>query len=136
MNAITIPVPVPETEVPERPERRRFTAEYKRKILREAARCTKPGEIGALLRREGLHSSYLSNWRRASERAELKALAPKARGPKKQIADSRDKKITDLEREKARLEARLVQAEAVIALQKKVSHLLGLVLPENSGNLS
>lgn len=136
MTAITIPVPVPETEVPERPERRRFTADYKRKILRQAEACTVPGEIGALLRREGLHSSYLSNWRRASKRAELEALAPKARGPKKQVSDPRDRIITDLEREKARLEARLEQAEAVVALQKKVSHLLGLVLPESSGNLS
>lgn len=133
MNAITLPVPLPETEVPERAERRRFTAEYKRKILREAEACTKPGEIGALLRREGLHSSYLSNWRRARERAELKALAPKARGPKKAVVDPQGRKIAELEKEKARLKARLEQAEAVIELQKKVSHLLGLVLPENSG---
>lgn len=136
MNAITLPVPLPETEVPERAERRRFTAEYKRKILREAEACTKPGEIGALLRREGLHSSYLSNWRRARDRAELKALSPKARGPKKAATDPRERKIAELEKEKARLEARLEQAEAVIELQKKVSHLLGLVLPENSGNRS
>lgn len=136
MNAITLPVPMPETEVPERAERRRFTAEYKRKILREAEACTKPGEIGALLRREGLHSSYLSNWRRARERAELKALAPKVRGPKKAAVDPRERKIAELEKEKARLEARLEQAEAVIELQKKVSHLLGLVLPENSENRS
>src|SRR5690625_4001895 len=136
MNANTLPVPMPETEVPERPERRRFTAEYKQKILREAEACTKPGEIGALMRREGLHSSYLSSWRRASERAELKALAPKARGPKRAVVDPRDRKITELEREKARLEARLEQSEAVIWLQKRGSHLLGLVLPENSAKLS
>lgn len=122
MNAITLPVPLLETEVPERAERRRFTAEYKRKILREAEACTKPGEIGALLRREGLHSSYLSNWQRARERAELQALSPKARGPKKTVIDARERKIAELEKEKARLEARLEQAAAVIELQKSLTH--------------
>src|SRR5438094_9837107 len=72
----------PEVEVVAKAERRRFTAEYKRRIVREADRCTKPGEIGALLRREGLYSSHLVTWRAARDRGELEGLSPKKRGPK------------------------------------------------------
>src|SRR5436309_12579174 len=72
-----------ETEVVAKARRRRFTAEYKRRILREADRCTHPGEIGALLRREGLYSSHVTTWRAARDRGELAGLAPKPRGPKR-----------------------------------------------------
>ena len=85
-------------------ERRRFTAEYKRRIVREADRCTTPGAIGALLRREGLYSSLLTTWRAARERGELEGLAPKKRGPKGVPPDPRDKKIAEQEREIAKLE--------------------------------
>ena len=91
-----------ETEVVAKAQRRRFTAEYKRRILREADRCTHPGEIGALLRREGLYSSHLTTWRAARDRGEVAGLAPKPRGPKATPPDPRDKKIAEQEREIAR----------------------------------
>jgi transposase-like protein len=116
-------------EVLAKAERRRFTAEYKRRILREAAVCTKPGEIGALLRREGLYTSHLSAWRRAGERGELAGLAPKKRGPQARRADPRDKRIAELERENRRLKARGERAEALLEVQKKVSALLGIEMP-------
>src|SRR3989442_7503875 len=79
-----------ETEVVAKAQRRRFTAEYKRRIVREADRCTTTGAIGALLRREGLYSSYLTTWRAARDRGELEGLAPKQRGPKLVALDPRD----------------------------------------------
>src|SRR2546425_1833946 len=107
-----------ETEVVAKAQRRRFTAEYKRRIVREADRCTKPGELGALLRREGLYSSHLTSWRAARDRGELAGLAPKPRGPKATPADPRDKKIVEQERELARWKQRAERAEALVELQK------------------
>ncbi len=105
--------------------RRRFTAEYKREVLRKAEACTQSGEIGALLRSEGLYSSHLTTWRQAQERGELAGLAPKKRGRKAMPADPRDKKIIELERQNARLTARAERAEALVEVQKKVALLLG-----------
>ena len=85
----------PDVEVVAKAERRRFTAEYKRRIVREADRCTKSGEIGALLRREGLYSSHLVTWRAARDRGELEGLSPKKRGPKVTPPDPRDKRIAE-----------------------------------------
>lgn len=116
---------VPPTEVEPRAQRRIFTAEYKRRILREADRCTEPGKLGALLRREGLYFSHIRDWRAARERAELAGLSPKKRGPKPVPPDPRDKKIAELERENARLKKRAERAEALVELQKKVAALLG-----------
>jgi transposase-like protein len=116
------------TEVVAKAQRRRFTAAEKLRVLREADRCTKPGELGALLRREGLYTSHLSAWRQARQRGELAGLAPRARGPRPQPADPRDRKIAELERETRRLQARLERAEGLIAVQKKVSQLLGIPL--------
>jgi len=113
------------TEVEARPQRRSFTAEYKRRILREADRCTKSGELGALVRREGLYFSHVRDWRAARERGELEALRPKKRGPKPVPPDPRDKKIAELERENVRLSKRAERAEALVELQKKVAALLG-----------
>jgi transposase-like protein len=118
-----------ETEVPSKAKRRRFTAEYKRRVLQEADACTKPGEIGALLRREGLYSSHLTEWRQARERGELAGLAAKKRGPKPKQRDERDQRIVELEREKARLEGRLEKAELIIEVQKKLGKLLGVEMP-------
>src|SRR5213593_599888 len=95
-----------ETEVVAKAQRRRFTAEYKRRIVREADRCTKPGEIGALLRREGLYSSHLTTWRAARDRGELEGLSPKQRGPKATPPDPREKTIAEQERQIARLSKR------------------------------
>ena len=114
-----------DVEVVAQAERRRFTAEYKRRIVREADRCTKPGEIGALLRREGLYSSLLTTWRAARDRGELEGLSPKKRGPKVAPPDPRDRKITELERDNVRLSKRAERAEALVELQKKVAALLG-----------
>jgi transposase-like protein len=117
-------------------KRRLFSAEYKRKILRQVDACSKPGEISALLRREGLYSSHLVDWRAARERGELAALAPKKRGPKAATPDPRDRRIADLEREIARLEARAMRAEGLVALQKKVAELLGTPFDEPNGKRS
>ncbi len=119
----------PETEVISKTTRRRFAAKYKRQILREAAACSKPGEIGALLRREGLYSSHLAKWRQQAEAGELSGLAPKKRGPKSRPAKARDKQLAKLEREVAKQRLRAERAEAVIEVQKKVSQLLGMTLP-------
>lgn len=113
----------------EKARRRRFSAEYKRHVLREAAGCTERGELGALLRREGLYSSHLSEWRKQAESGELEGLTPRKRGPKAQPVDPRDKEIQRLKREMAKLERRAVRAEALVELQKKVSEMLGIALP-------
>src|SRR5881397_388745 len=117
-----------QTEVLAKARRRRFAAAEKLRVLTEADRCTKPGELGALLRREGLYSSHLAAWRAARKRGDLAGLAPRPRGPKAKPVDPRDKKIAELERETRRLQARLERAEGLIAVQKKVAQLLGVPL--------
>jgi transposase-like protein len=126
---------VPEVEVAEKAARRQFNAEYKRRILKEADACTREGEIGALLRREGLYSSHLSVWRAARERGEIAGLAPRKRGPKVAPPDPRDRKIVELERETRRWKSRAERAEALVDLQKKVSQILGIALPESDEKL-
>ncbi len=116
-------------EVMPKAERRKFSAEYKRRILEESDRCTEPGQIGALLRREGLYSSHLSTWRQQREQGLLEVLSPKKRG--RQGQDEVEKEVVRLRRENERLQARLEQAEAVIDVQKKLSRLLGLVTEES-----
>ena len=122
-----------EVEVLAKAKRRRFTLEYKRRVLREADRCRKPGELGALLRREGLYSSSLSNWRSARERGELGGQGTRKRGPQAKPPDPGAKRIADLERENRRLRHRAERAEALVEVQKKLSELLGIDLPENGG---
>jgi transposase-like protein len=116
---------VADTEVVAKAQRRRFTAEYKQQIIREADRCAGAGEIGALLRREGLYSSHLSTWRAARDRGALNGLAPKKRGPKATVPDARDKKIAEQERAMVRWQHRAERAEALVELQKKIAALLG-----------
>lgn len=116
------------TEVVAKASRRRFSPAEKLRILREAERCTARGELGALLRREGLYSSQLGDWRRARERGELGGLSPRSRGPKPRKSDERDKKIAELERENRKLRAKLERAEGLIEVQKKVSEILGIPL--------
>jgi transposase len=117
----------PDPEVSDKPVRRKFTAEYKMRILEEADRCTEHGQIGALLRREGLYSSHLSTWRRNRREGTLGALAPRKRGPKSE-KNPLAGEIARLEREVERLKRKLAQAETVIDVQKKVSGLLGIDL--------
>lgn len=116
-------VKMPKTEVVAKPRRRQYTAEYKLRILREADACQHTGEIGALLRREGLYSSNLTNWRRQRERGELDGLSAHKRGPK---VDPLAAENTRLQRENERLQERLRKAELIIEVQKKVSQILGV----------
>jgi transposase len=125
-----VPPPVvPDPEVRERASRRRFTAEYKLQILRQADQCAEVGELGALLRREGLYSSHLTTWRRQREQGALVALAPKKRGRPTAPVSPLARRVAELERDNARLERRLKQAEAIIDAQKKLSEILGLSVP-------
>ena len=112
---------MPDPEVSTKAKRRTFTAEYKRRILEEADRCTEPGEIGALLRREGLYSSHLTAWRRQREAGGLAGLTPKKRGRKK---DEEAAELARLRRENERLRKQLGQAELIIAAQKKLAQAL------------
>ena len=123
----------PETEVLAKAQRRRFTAEYKRRILHEADRCLRPGEIGALLRREGLYASALTAWRAARARGEIAGLAPKKRGPRMRRIDPRDRKMMLQEREITQWKARAQRAEALVEIQKKFSEMVGAPLPQDGG---
>ncbi len=119
---------VGEAEVPEKAKRRRFDAAYKQRILEEADRSTGPGELGELLRREGLYSSHLTCWRRQRDEGSLAGLAPKRRGRKAKRRDPLAKENQKLHRENQRLAERLRQAEMIIDVQKKVSEMLGIPL--------
>ena len=121
-------VPRPPTEVTAKAKRRRFTAEYKRRILKEADACDR-GELGALLRREGLYSSHLVEWRRAREAGELAGLTPRKRGPKAQATDPLAAKVAEQQKLIARLEAENAKLQLICEVQKKVSQLLGVTLP-------
>jgi transposase-like protein len=119
----------PDPEVLPKAKRRKFSAEYKRRILEEADNCTESGQIGALLRREGLYSSHLTTWRRQRDRGLIQALSPKKRGRKRK--DELEREVVRLQRENERLRASLEQAEMIIDVQKKLSRLLGLETEEN-----
>lgn len=123
-------------EVLEKATRRRFTAKYKLSILEQADRCKEPGQIGALLRREGLYSSHLTTWRRQRESGALKALGPRKRGRNAKPQDKQFQRLAELECEVEQLRQKLAQAETIIDVQKKVSSLLGIPLsrPESDGN--
>jgi transposase-like protein len=116
---------VEDVQVAAKARRRTYTAEYKRRILKEADTCTVPGAIGALLRREGLYSSLLVEWRRARGRGELAALTPRKRGRKPTPVDPRDRKITELERQLAQMAGRAERAEVLVEAQKNLAALLG-----------
>ena len=118
---------VPDPEVDERPRRRRFTAEYKLSIIEQADACD-PGELGALLRREGLYSSHLSDWRRARREGALGALVKKRGRKPTRRRDRVTKECERLRRENTKLKRRLEQAEVIIAVQKKVSEILAIPL--------
>lgn len=119
----------PDPEVLEKPVRRHFTAEYKQRILSEADACSHhTGQVGELLRREGLYASHLNTWRKQREQGTLAALRPKKRGRKTSPSDQLVKENQRLQRENERLAARLRQAETIIDVQKKVSEILGIPL--------
>ena len=128
--------PVPNPQVSARPQRRRFTAAYKARIVEEAQRCTEPGEIGALLRREGLYSSALTQWRRQYQAGALKGLRDDKRG-RKRTRDARDDELQRLQRDNERLNEKLRQAKLIIEIQKKVAAMLGNpieTLPDSEQN--
>jgi transposase-like protein len=117
------------TEVLAKAKRRTFSAKYKRDLIREADACTEPGQIGLLLRREGLYSSNLTAWRREIEARGLAALEPKKRGPKVNPAALQEKENAALRRQLAAEKVRADRAELIVEIQKKVSMILGITLP-------
>ena len=127
------PAGVPDPELVEQAKRRTFTAEYKARILDEADACTRPGEVGELLRREGLYTSHLTYWRKQRKDGALKELGrPRGRKP----VDRRDQEIAQLKRKLERSEAELAKARKVIAIQGNVSALLEEMLGTDSASRS
>ncbi len=122
----------PDPEVVDKPVRRRFSASYKLRIIEEADRCTEPGEVGRLLRREGLYTSHLAAWRKAARNGSLKGLSRK-RG-RKAGRNPMEQKVRKLERENARLEKELHKAHLIIDVQGKVAGLLGLSLDDGTNS--
>lgn len=114
----------PDPEVPEKNPRRKFTAKYKLRILEEADACIQAGQLGALLRREGLYSSYLTTWRRQKAEGLLQAMTPKKRGRKRKEKNPLSKRVAELEKKNLRLQQKLKQAELIIEAQKKMSEIL------------
>jgi len=123
----------PDPQVPQKPTRRRFTASYKLQLLQQADACTQLGDIGRLLRREGLYSSHLTSWRRQRERGSLDGLTPNKRGRKATKCNPLLPEVQRLRKENEQLTNRLKQAQLIIEVQKKVSQLLGIPpQPHNS----
>ena len=120
----------PDPEVREKKPRRRFTAAYKLRILKEFDACTQPGEKGAFLRREGLYYSNICTWSWQREKGVLQGLTPKKRGRKVKEVNPLAKSVAQLERENRRLNEKLRQAETIIEVQKKISEILGVSQPE------
>ena len=118
----------PDPEVLAKPTRRRFSAEYRLRIVEEADRCREPGEIGRLLRREGLYSSHLSTWRKARRQGALQGLTPRKRGPKPAPSHPLGAQVRRLEAQVARLEKELATAHTILEVQGKVAGLLGFSL--------
>lgn len=118
-----------ETEVVAKPKRRQHTAEYKLRILRELDGCTRKGEVGAILRREGLYSSLISKWREQREQGSLDGLGGQRRGPK---VDPNAAELARLQHENKRLKEKLERAELIIDVQKKVARLIGETPPPPS----
>ena len=120
----------PDPEVVAKPKRRQFTAEYRLRILEEADRCREPGEVGRLLRREGLYSSHLTAWRKARRNEALRGLTSKKRGAKPKARNPLEPKVRELEAKVARLEKELHKAHTILDVQEKVAGLLGFSLED------
>ena len=121
-----IPSSASDVEVVARPRRRQYTAAYKLRILEEADRCSAPGDVGRLLRREGLYSSHLVVWRKARHDGTLRGLTPRKRGRKPVSRNPLQKRVDALEAEVVRLRKKLATAETILEVQGKVAGLLGL----------
>ena len=134
-NNAASPSGAPDPEVSARPKRRQFTAAYKARIVEEVQKCTEQGQIGELLRREGLYSSAITLWRRQYQSGAIRALKDDKRG-RKPTRDTRDQELERLRGEIGRLNKKLLHAELIIDIQKKVAGLLGNpieTLPNNEG---
>ena len=116
----------PDPEVSEKKPRRKFSAKYKLRILEEVEKCTQPGQIGSLLRREGLYSSNLTTWRKQRDEGQLQGLNPKKRGRKAKPVNPLARRAAELERETQQLRKKLKKAELIIDFQKKISEILGI----------
>jgi len=127
---------VTDPEVPEKASRRKFTADYKLRILKEAANCQQSGHRGALLRREGLYSSHLTTWRRQAEQGTLQALSPRRRGPRPSKPNPLQNRAAALEKENQVLRHKLKQAETIIEAQKKIAEILSGSPEPKDGNKS
>lgn len=119
------------TEVRAKAQRRRYATSYKKQILAEVDACKERGEVGALLRREGLYSSHIAAWRAAEARGELASAESKKRGPKPKVDRASAKEAERLRRRVAQLEKKLENAQAIIEIQKKVAALLGNPIPDD-----
>ncbi len=117
-------------EVVAKPKRRRFTAEYRLRIVEEADQCTQSGDVGRLLRREGLYSSHLTKWREAHRNGALRGLRSKKRGVKPKATNPLAPKVRELEAKVARLEKDLHTAHTILDVQEKVAGLLGFSLED------
>jgi len=120
----------------EKKPRRKFTAAYKLRILQEFDACVRPGEKGALLRREGLYHSNICTWKRQREEGQLKGLSPKKRGRKAKKVNPLEKRIARLERDNRNLLEQLRKAEVIIDVQKKISEIMNIPQPENGEKIS
>lgn len=120
----------PETEVTERPSRRKYSVKYKLQILNEIDSSAKAGEIGAILRREGLYASTVANWRLQKKKGLMEGLSPKKRGPKSSGPDEKDKQIKELELQNRKLQRKLARAHLLLDIQKKISEITGTPLSE------
>ncbi len=120
----------PDPEVVAKPKRRRFSAAYRLRILEEAERCREPGEVGRLLRREGLYSSHLTAWRNARRDGALRGLSSKKRGAKPKSNNPLEARVRELEAKIARLEKELHKARTILDVQGKVAGLLGFSLED------
>ncbi len=127
----TSSAPPPDPEVAATAKRRQFSASQKRRILAEAQRCTEPGQMGALLRREGIYSSNLTTWRKQCEAAELAAMQPQKRGRKADPAAAEARRMAELTKDNERLHRKLAQAHTIIEVQKKLCSLLCLPTAED-----
>ena len=116
----------PDPEVTGKKPRRKFTAKYKLRVLKKADACTEPGQLGALLRQEGLYSSNLTTWRRQRDEGLLIAMSPKKRGRKAQLKNPLAPEVARLQKENQQLKQKLKQAELIIDAQKKISEILGV----------
>ena len=128
----------PDPEVTGKRPRRKFTAKYKLRMLKKADTCTEPGQLGALLRQEGLYSSNLTTWRKQRDEGILIAMSPKKRGRKAQPKNSLAPEVARLQKENQKLKNKLKQAELIIDAQKKISEILGIAQnhDENEGSSS